>query len=74
MHRTTIVQNKIVSSICSCLFFCLANTYRPSLGKERLGRPNSTPLQGLNFYVRRKKIHSTKNCMHYKAALPNFQF
>ena len=21
MHRTTIVQNKIISSICSCLFF-----------------------------------------------------
>ena len=22
MHRTTIVQNKIINIICSCLFFC----------------------------------------------------
>ena len=36
MHRTTIVQNKIISIICSC-FFCLANIYRPSLGKVQLG-------------------------------------
>ena len=41
MHRTTIVQNKIIN-ICSSLFFCPANIYRPSLEKVRLGRPNPT--------------------------------
>ena len=35
MHRTTIVQNKILSIISSCFFFCWANIYRPSLGKVR---------------------------------------
>ena len=30
MRRTTIVQNKIISIICSCSFFCPANIYRPS--------------------------------------------
>ena len=55
MYRT-IVENKIVSIICSCLFFCLANIYRPGQGKVRLGRPHQTPPQGLNFYLRRKKI------------------
>ena len=54
MHRTTIVQNKILSIICSC-FFCEANIYRPGLGKVRLGRPNPKLLQPLNFYFRRKK-------------------
>ena len=44
MHRTTIVQNKIISIICSCLFFCLPNIYRPSLGKMQLGRPTQTYL------------------------------
>ena len=54
MHRTTIVQNKIISIICFD-FFCLANnTYRPSLGKVRLGRSNPKPIQPLNFYLRRK--------------------
>ena len=55
MHRTTIVQNKIISIICSRLFFCPANIYRPSLGKVRLGRPNSKPIQALNIYLRRKR-------------------
>ena len=36
MHRTTIVQNKIISIICS-FFFYLANIFRPSQGKVRLG-------------------------------------
>ena len=40
MYRTTVVQNKIISIICSCLFFCLTNIYRPSLGKVWLGRSN----------------------------------
>ena len=70
MYRT-IVQNKIISIICSCLlYFCMANNYRPSLGKVRLGRANPTP----NFYLRRKKKRSTQNCAHYNAVLPNFQF
>ena len=100
MHRTTIVQNKIISIICSCLFFWLANIYRPSLGKVQLGIPNlhsttlllphpimllhpttllhpitllHTQLLLLNFYLRKKK-HSTQNCMHCKAAHPDFQF
>ena len=66
MHRTTIVPNKSISIICSCLFICPANIYRPSLEKVWIGRPNSTPLQRLNFYLRRKKKHSNQNCMHYK--------
>ena len=75
MHRTTIVQNKIISSICSCLLFCLDNIYRPSLGKLQLGRPNPKPIPLLNFYLRRrKKDHSIQNCMHYNGAEPDFQF
>ena len=46
---TTIVQNKILSIICS------ANIYRPSLGKVQLGRPNPKPIPPLNLYLRRKK-------------------
>ena len=75
MHRTTIVQNKIISSICSCLFFCQANIYRPSLGKVRLGRPNPHPTTTAQFLSQKeKKDHSTQNCMHYNTAHPNFQF
>ena len=55
MHRTTIVQNKIISSICSCLFFCQANIYKPSLGKVQLGRPNPKQIPELNFYLGKKK-------------------
>ena len=55
MHGTTIVQNKILSSICSCVFLCLANIYRPSLRKVWLGRPNPKPLQPFNFYLRSKR-------------------
>ena len=40
MHRTTIVQNKIISIIWFCRSVCPANIYRPSLGKVRLGKPN----------------------------------
>ena len=54
VYRTTIVQNKIITIICSCLFFCLANIYRPSLGKVWLGRPNPNLFESLNFYLRRK--------------------
>ena len=55
LNRTTTVQNKIISIICFCLFFCRANIYRPSLGKVRLGRSNQTSLQRLNFYLRKKQ-------------------
>ena len=55
MHRTTIVQNKILSTIRSCFFFCPANIYRRNLGRERLGRPNPKVNNALNFYLRRKK-------------------
>ena len=58
MQRITIVQNKIIRIICSCLFFCPANIYRPSLGKVRLGRPNPNQSQLINFYLRIKKIPS----------------
>ena len=54
MHRT-IEQNKILRIIRPFLFVCLANIYRPSLGKVQLGRPNPKPLQPLNFYLRKKK-------------------
>ena len=75
MHRTTIVHNKILSIICSCLFFCPANIYRPSLGKVRLGRPNKNRFSRSIFISEEKeKTHSTQNCMHYNAAEPNFQF
>ena len=73
MHRTTIVQNKIINIICSCLFLCPINIYRPSLGKVWLGRPNPKQLQMLNFYLRKIK-HSTENCMHYNVTYPDFQF
>ena len=75
MHRTTTVQNKILSIICSCFFFCLANIYWPSLGKGWLGKPNPKLIQPLNLYLRReKKDHSTQNCMHYNDMKSDFQF
>ena len=55
MHRLTIVQNKIVSIICSSPFFCPSNIYRLSLRKVQLCRPNPKLLQPLNFYLRRKR-------------------
>ena len=55
MHRTTIVQNKSISIICSCLFFCLANIYRPSLGKVRLGRPNQNRFSHSIFITEEKE-------------------
>ena len=58
MHRTTIVQNKIISTICSWHFLCPANIYRPSLGKVLLGRPNPKLIQLLNFYLRIKRKKS----------------
>ena len=56
------------------LVFCLANIYRPSLGKVRFGRPNPNLSQSLNIYLRRKKTHSTQNCMHYNVSSSNFHF
>ena len=55
MYRTTIIQNKFISIICSYIFFCPTNIYRPSLGKVWLGRPNSKLIPALNFYLRRRK-------------------
>ena len=37
------------------VFFCLADIYRPSLGKVQLGKPNPNQSQSLNFYLRKKK-------------------
>ena len=74
MHITTIVQNEIISIICSCLFFYLANIYRPSLGKVQFGWPNPNQSPLLNFYLKGKKKHSTQNCMNYNVMLPDFQF
>ena len=37
------------------LFFCLANIYRPSLGKVRLGKPNPKPVQAFNFYLSKRE-------------------
>ena len=53
-------------------FFCLANIYRPSLGEVQLGRPNSTPLQGLNFYLRKK--NSELHALHPNCPIFNFNF
>ena len=36
-------------------FFCKANTYRPSLGKVLLGRPNSHPTTTAQFLSQKKK-------------------
>ena len=71
MHRTTIVQNKIISTNCSWPFFCLANIYRPSLGKVQLGRPNQKPQPAFNFYLRRKK---QPFYLELNTQLPDFQF
>ena len=43
MHRT-IVQNIIITIICSFLFFGPANIYRPNLGKVWLVRSNMKQL------------------------------
>ena len=53
MHRI-IVQNKIMTIICSCLFL-VRLIFIATLGKVRLGRPNPKQFQTLNFYLRRKK-------------------
>ena len=50
LHRTTIVQNEIISSIRSCLFFCLTYIYR-----HRLEKVNPNPSQSLNIYLKKKK-------------------
>ena len=74
VHRT-IVQNKILSIICSCHFFCLANIYRPSL--EKVGSVGLTQNQfsGSIFISEEKeKKHSTQNCMHYNVLMTDFQF
>ena len=73
MHRTTIVLNKIISSVCSWLFFGKANIYRPSLEKVQFGRPNPKLIQPVKFLSQKKK-KSTQNCMPYNGTAPNFQF
>ena len=50
-----LLDRKKIKILFVLAFFCLANIYRPSLGKVQLGRPNPTQLQRLNFYLRRKK-------------------
>ena len=55
MHRT-IVQNKIISIICSCPFFCPANIYRPGLRNLWLGRPNPHPTTTAQFLSQKKNI------------------
>ena len=72
MHRTIIVRNKIINSICCCLFFArLIYIYKPRLGNVWLARPNQKPIQQLNFYLRRRKTKkSTQNCMHYNETAP----
>ena len=72
MHRTTVVQNKIISMICSCLFFGLPNIYRPSLGKVWLGRPNPKSIQLLNFYLRKKKIPFYSELCGLQCIAPRF--
>ena len=42
MHRTTIVQNKILKDYLFLPFFCPANIYRPSLGMVQLALPKTT--------------------------------
>ena len=68
MHITTIVQNKIISIICSCLFFCPANIYRPSLGKVWFGRNNPNLSESLNIYLRSKKNNFAQNCLHFNVS------
>ena len=46
---------KLSALFVVAIFFCPANIYRLSLGKVQLGKPNQTPLQGINFYLRKKK-------------------
>ena len=64
MHRTTIVQNKIISIIWSWLFLGPDNIYRPSLGKVRLARPNKKPLPAFNFYLRKKRKQQFYSELH----------
>ena len=74
MHRTTIVQNKIISIICSCLFF--VRLIFIGLVKGRFGQVGLTKtyLNHSMFISERKKIHSTLNCMQYNVLQSNFQF
>ena len=53
MHRRTIVQNKILSIICSCSFFCSTNINLPNLVNVWLGTPNPNGFESPNFYPRR---------------------
>ena len=75
MHSKTIVQNKIINIICSCHFLCLANIYRPGLGKVRLGWPNPKTISGAQFLSQKKqKKLSTQNYVNYNTKLTDFQF
>ena len=55
MHRTTIVQNKMINIICSCFSFCLVNIYSPGIGKLWLGRLTHQNFRGLIFILEEKK-------------------
>ena len=64
MHRTTIIQNKILTIIVLA-FFCPANIYRPSLGNLWLGRPYPKQFV-VTWFISQKEIkkkHSTQNCI-----------
>ena len=75
MHRTTIVQNKILSIICSCFFF----VRRIFIGLV-WGRCSYSGLTqnyfSLSIFISqgKKKDHSTQNCMHNNDMIPDFQF
>ena len=52
MHRTTIVQNGIISIICSCVFFWQANIKRPNLKNLLYCRPTSNRYSSSSFHHR----------------------
>ena len=55
-------------------FFCLDDIYRPGLEKVQFGRPNPNQHNSLNFYLKRKKKHSTQHCMYYNILPQIFNF
>ena len=52
MHTRTIVQNKILSIICSCSFFCPTNINWPNLVNVWLVTPNPNDYESPNFHTR----------------------
>ena len=73
VHRS-IVQNKILSIICSCSFFVSININWPNRVNMWLANPNG--FESLNFHSRRifKKGHSTPKWMDCDIGEPDFQF